>query len=111
MSFIRQGQTRFPRFMQIFSNRGVTQPAQQRRLRCIADQVEEHGASTVPETAASPLVWSRLIEVHDLCFEDPIELLLLEDQEVIQAFSPDAQEKTFTDGIREGVSGTVFEAP
>jgi hypothetical protein len=41
-----------------------------------------------------------LIEVHDICFEDPIKLLLLEDQEVIQAFSPRASQEAFTDGIR-----------
>ncbi len=45
-------------------------------------------------------MWSRLIEVHDICFEEPIELLLLEDQ----AFSPYAPQKTFTDGIRLGSS-------
>jgi hypothetical protein len=56
-------------------------------------------------------VWSRLSEVHDRCFEEPVELLLLEDQEVIQAFSPYAQEKTFTDGIREGAFDMGFEAP
>jgi len=52
-----------------------------------------------------------LIVVHDICFEEPIELLLLEDQEVIQAFSPYAPQKTFTDGIREGAFDTGFEAP
>src|SRR5712692_2741642 len=55
MSFIRQGRTSFPRFMQLFGNRGVTHPAHERRLLCSADQVEEHRASTVPESAAGSL--------------------------------------------------------
>jgi hypothetical protein len=55
MSFIRQGRTRFPRFMLLFGNRDVTPPAQERRLFCSADQVEEHRASTVPESAAESL--------------------------------------------------------
>jgi hypothetical protein len=40
MSFIRQGRTHFPRFMQLFGNRDVTHPAQERKLFCSADQAE-----------------------------------------------------------------------
>lgn len=47
---------------------------------------------------------SGLIEVHRICIEKPGELLLLEDEEVIQAFSPHAAQKTFTDCIRLGSS-------
>ena len=38
--------------MQLFGDRGITHPTQERRLLCSADQVEEHRASTVPESAA-----------------------------------------------------------
>ena len=41
--------------MQLFGNRDVTHPAQERRVLCSADQVEEHRASTVPESAAGSL--------------------------------------------------------
>jgi hypothetical protein len=46
------------------------------------------------------LMRSRLVEVHDIRLEKPGELLLLEDEEVIQAFSPHASQEAFTDGIR-----------
>jgi len=31
---------------------------------------------------------SGLIEIHDICFEKPREVLLMQDEEVIQTFSP-----------------------
>ena len=43
---------------------------------------------------------SSLIEVHNVCLEETIELLLMQDQEMIQAFSPHTPKKAFTDGIR-----------
>jgi hypothetical protein len=42
---------------------------------------------------------SGLIEVDDIGFEKPSELLLMQDEEVIQTFSPHASQKTFTDSI------------
>jgi len=42
---------------------------------------------------------SGLIEIDNMLVEKPGELLLMEDQEMIQAFSPHAQEKAFADGI------------
>ena len=39
------------------------------------------------------LMWSGLIEVHYICVEETVELLLMQDQEVIKAFSPDASGK------------------
>ena len=45
------------------------------------------------------LMWSGLIEVHYICVEETVELLLMQDQEVIKAFSPDAAQKALTDGI------------
>ena len=47
---------------------------------------------------------SGLIEVHHIRFEKPGELLLVEDQEMIQAFSPHASQETFTDSVCLGSS-------
>jgi hypothetical protein len=44
-------------------------------------------------------MWPRLIVVHDIGFEETVELFLVQDQEMIQAFSSDASQKAFTDGI------------
>jgi hypothetical protein len=46
------------------------------------------------------LMRSCVIEVHHVCSEETGELLFMKDEEVIQAFSPHAQEKAFADGIR-----------
>jgi len=40
---------------------------------------------------------SCLIKVEDIRIEEAMELLLLENEEVIQAFSPHTPQKTFTD--------------
>ena len=48
----------------------------------------------------NPLMRSSLIEVHNICLKETIELLLMQDQEMIQAFSPHTPKKAFTDGIR-----------
>ena len=42
---------------------------------------------------------SSLIEIQDIGPEEAGESLLMEDQEVIQAFSPHASQKALTDGI------------
>src|SRR5437764_1616161 len=47
---------------------------------------------------------SSLMKVQDRSMEKPVELPLLEDQEMIQAFSPHASQKTFTDRIRSRCS-------
>ena len=41
-----------------------------------------------------------MIEVPHVCFEQTIELLFMQDEKVIQAFSPHALQKAFADGIR-----------
>src|SRR5260370_201002 len=58
-------------------------------------------------------MWSSLIEIDDRGFEKPGKLLLMQDEEVIQTFSPHAPQKTFTDGIsaarvRYGVRSTLM---
>jgi hypothetical protein len=60
-----------------------------------------------------PLMGSGLIEIHNICFEKPRELFLMQDEEVIQTFSPHAPQKTFTDSIcparvRYGVRSTLI---
>jgi hypothetical protein len=44
-------------------------------------------------------MWPSLIVVHNICLEETVELFLLQDQEMIQAFSPDASQKALADGI------------
>jgi hypothetical protein len=51
-----------------------------------------------------PLMRSSLSKVQDRSIEKPVQLPLLEDQEMIQAFSPHASQKTFTDRIRSRCS-------
>jgi hypothetical protein len=46
------------------------------------------------------LMWSCPIEVRHIPIEHALELLLVEDQEVIQAFATNAAEKPFTDCVR-----------
>jgi hypothetical protein len=48
---------------------------------------------------------SGLIEVDDIGFEKPSELLLMQDEEVIETYSPHASQKTFTDSI--GLRGSI----
>jgi len=58
-----------------------------------------------------PLMGSGLLKVEEIRSEEAMELLLLENEEVIQAFSPHTAQKTFTERIREGAFDLVFEAP
>jgi hypothetical protein len=44
-------------------------------------------------------MWSGLIEIDHIGFEEAMELPLVEDQEMIQTCSPHAPQKPFTDGI------------
>jgi hypothetical protein len=46
------------------------------------------------------LMGSCLIEVHHILIERTLELLLVDDQKVIQAFATNAAEKPFTNGVR-----------
>jgi transposase len=47
---------------------------------------------------SKPLMGSGLIEVDNIPFEKQEELFLMENQEMIQAFSPHASQKAFADG-------------
>jgi hypothetical protein len=52
-----------------------------------------------PKASADPLMWPSLIVVPDIGLEETVEMFLVQDQEMIQAFSPHASQKEFTDGI------------
>ena len=47
-----------------------------------------------------PLMWSGSIEVRHILIEHPLELLLIENQQVVKAFLPYTPQKAFADGIR-----------
>jgi len=51
-----------------------------------------------------PLMGAGLIEVDNIPFEKPGELFLMENQEMIQAFSPHASQKAFANAICLGSS-------
>jgi hypothetical protein len=46
------------------------------------------------------LMRSSMIAVPHVYFEETVELLFMQDEEMIQAFSPHAPKKAFADGIR-----------
>jgi hypothetical protein len=57
-----------------------------------------------------PLMGSGLIEVDNISFEKPAELLLMQNQEMIQAFSPHASQKAFVIWHLLAAFGRVYEA-
>jgi hypothetical protein len=46
-----------------------------------------------------PLMWPCPIEIRNIGLQDTIQLLLVQDQHVIQAFSSDTSQESFTDRI------------
>jgi len=46
-----------------------------------------------------PLIWPGMIEVPLIFLHDPTQVSLAQDQEVVEALSPQAAQKTFTDRI------------
>lgn len=57
------------------------------------------------------LMWSGLIEIDHIGFEEAMEVPLVEDQEMIQTCSPRAPQKPFVIWHSLAASGTGFEAP
>jgi hypothetical protein len=55
-------------------------------------------------------MWSGLIEVHHVCVEETVELLLTQNQEVIKACSPDAAQKALVIWHLLVEPDTAFEA-
>ena len=56
-----------------------------------------------------PLMRSCLIEVHHIRFEDTLELSLMKDQQVVQAFLPHTPQEALTDRIGSGSMIRRFE--
>jgi hypothetical protein len=57
-----------------------------------------------------PLMWSGSIEVLDIGVEDTVELLLMQDEQMIEAFTSYTPQEAFTDGIgSRGVIGNICE--
>jgi len=46
-----------------------------------------------------PLMWSGSIEVLDIGVEDTVELFLMQDEQMIEAFTSYTPQEAFTDGI------------
>jgi hypothetical protein len=57
----------------------------------------------------NPLMRSCLVEVGDIGIEHALELLLLKDQQMIEAFLSDAPHEAFADGIGSGCMIGGFE--
>jgi len=57
-----------------------------------------------------PLMWPSLIIVHDIGLEETVEMFLMQDQEMIQAFPPHASQKAFVIWHWLVASGRAFEA-
>src|SRR5712692_584603 len=47
----------------------------------------------------NPLMWSHSIEIRDIGTQDTMQLLLMDDQEMIQALSSHTPQEAFTDRI------------
>ena len=54
------------------------------------------------DTLVDPLVWASFIEVVLVLPYDPAEVTLIEDEEEVQAFSPQAAQESLADGISLG---------
>jgi hypothetical protein len=91
---------RLPQLKLFFGNRGVT--TQHRNdehfVRLVRVKWRAHWG--VGNPLSKPLMRSSLVKVHAICLEKTIQLPLMQDQKVIQAFSSHTSQKTFTDGIR-----------
>jgi hypothetical protein len=89
-----------PRVTLLFGSHGVIHPTRAQRSPCDADMVEKLKALAVPESAAQALDGVVPDEsTGHRPLSETVELPLIQDQDVIQAFSPHTQEKTFTDRI------------
>src|SRR5215831_15600221 len=65
-----------------------------------------HGSSfLLRNLLVDALMRSCLVEIRYIGFQDPLELLLLQDEQVIETLSPHTQEKAFTDRI--GTRGVI----
>jgi len=85
--------------MLLFGSYDAILPTREWRSPGSADVVEKPKASAGPESAAGSLMWPSLIVVPDIGLQKTVELFLVQDEEMIQAFSPHASQEAFTNGI------------
>ena len=59
-----------------------------------------HGSGFLLRNLLSdPLMRSCLVKVGDIRIEDVLELLLMQDEQMVEALTPDTPQEAFTDGI------------
>jgi len=56
-----------------------------------------------------PLMRSCSVEVHDILIQNALELLLLKDQQMVEAFLPHTPQKAFADGVGSWCMNRRFE--
>ena len=76
--------------MQLFGSHGVTHSTQKWQSPCSGGWKRARKRRRVRDLLTEPLMRSSLIEIQDIGPEEAGELLLMEDQKVIEAFSPHA---------------------
>jgi hypothetical protein len=67
------------------------------------------GYRGVRDLLPNALMGSCLVEIRDVGSEDALELLLLQDEQVVQAFLPYTPHEPLTDGIRSWGMNRRFE--
>ena len=77
------------------------QPAQDREGDDLATcMLCWHGSGfLLQDLLSDPLMRSCLVKVGDIRIEDALELLLMEDEQMVEALTPDTAQEAFTDGI------------
>ena len=81
--------------MPLFGNQDVTHPTQERRLPGSPDWGRSRKRRRLQNPLPKPLMGSGLIERDNIHVEKLGELLLMEKQEMIQAFAPHTAQKAF----------------
>jgi hypothetical protein len=76
-------------------------------VRLICWRSREHRRLRNP--LSNPLMWPSLIVVPDIDLEETVELFLMQDQEMIQAFSPDTSQKATSGRFEEHGRSRVLQ--
>jgi hypothetical protein len=67
------------------------------------------GSARFRNLLVNPLMRSCLVEVGDIAIEHALELPLMQDQQVVQAFLPNTPQKAFADGVGAFCMNRRFE--
>jgi hypothetical protein len=98
--------------MQFFGSHGVSYPHTEREITWFGRFCGgAESAGRVRDPLPKPLMGSGLIEVHHTGLEETVELLLMQDQEMIQTFSPHTSQKPSQTAFARREFDTVCEAP